>query len=197
MLEATTRTVPDRPWLLVALWATTGITLALTGALTRAPQIGPAFVVGSVALWSFAYARSPSLRHWLDVLPLRPLIALHAIRFPIGAVFLWEHSRGQLPELFAMRAGWGDIATGIAAIGVVMVGLRSRRVVMVFSALGLLDILVALGTGMYLLFVAQDPVMLSALTRLPYPLLPLLIVPAVILTHMLVLARKFSTTDRA
>jgi hypothetical protein len=90
--------------------------------------------------------------------------------------------------MFADRAGWGDIAIGLLALALAFTPLR-RRSVVAFSVIGLVDILLALGTGSYLMVIARDPLMLAAIARLPYALLPLVVVPIVIGAHLLVLAR--------
>lgn len=193
MLEATTKTVPHPvrwPALLVVGWLSLGAALAASGVLSRAPQVGPLFISGSVILWIALYRARGAVHRWLDDLPLRPLVALHAIRLPIGALFLWEASMNRLPDLFAQRAGIGDIAIGALALLATALVSQRRRWVVAFSIVGLLDILLALGTGMYLMFVASDPLMLGAIARAPYALLPLAIVPSVIVTHLLVLARR-------
>jgi hypothetical protein len=192
MLEVTTRTVPDssrRAPLYALLWLGLGLTLAVAGAATSARPLVPAFIIASCVGWTLAYARDGGLRRWLDGLPLRVVIAAHAVRLPIGALFLWEESRGLLSPSFALRAGYGDIVIGALAIVVAVVGWQRRRVVGAFAVAGLIDILIAVGTAMSLLFVAHDPLMLGAIARLPYPILPFAIVPAVIATHLLMLAR--------
>jgi hypothetical protein len=194
MHEATTKPVPG-PRLLVAAWYAFAVVLTLSGILGRAPLVGPVMLVGSCATWIVLYRRRGQARRWLDSIPLRPLLALHIIRLPIGAVFLVEASQGRLAPLFAARAGWGDIAVGAAAIVVAGFLWRRRGAVRAFTILGLADILFALATGMYLMFGVQDPLMLDAIARLPYPLLPFAVVPTVILTHLLVLARTRRTTQ--
>jgi hypothetical protein len=190
MLDATTNHVPNRAPLLIGVWLTLGTTLALTGALGEARQLAPVYIASSVALFVISYLRSSSFRAWATALPIRAVIAGHALRLPIGLVFLWEESRGQLSPMFAQRAGWGDIAVGAAAILIALFAWRKPRVVRAFAWFGLIDILVALGTAMYLMFGVQDPLMLEAIARLPYPLLPLVIVPLVITTHLLMLGRR-------
>ncbi|MBZ0232946.1 MAG: hypothetical protein K8M05_11505 [Deltaproteobacteria bacterium] len=190
MLEATTRTVPDssrRFSLYAGAWLAFGAALAFGGALRAIPQAGPAFVLASAVAWSIAYVRSDDVRRWAGALPMRALVAFHAIRLPIGALFLWEASHGRVPQLFADRAGWGDMAAGAAAIAVAIAGWQRPRVVRAFAIFGLADILVALGTAMYLLFVVNDPLTFEAITRLPYPLLPLAVVPVVVVTHLLMI----------
>jgi hypothetical protein len=201
-MDATSRERARTARRYVAAWVVLGIALAVSGIIGRVPQAGPLFLLLSCGGWVIAYLRRGGVYEWARALPLRGPVAVHAIRLPIGAAFVWEASRGQLAPLFAERAGYGDIAIGVLAMVVTYVvrppsdvvdethtDHRTRAVVIAFSILGLVDILVALGTGMYLMFVVRDPSMLGAIARLPYPLLPFLIVPSVILTHLLVLHR--------
>ena len=185
MSEATTRIVPTH-WL--AVWAALVAALAGAGALSRAPQLAPVFVVGSCALAAAAYRRRGATRAWADALPLRPLLALHVVRLAIGAIFLWEYARGHLPATFAVRGGVGDIAIGALAIPIALAPRHGW--VLAFSLAGLADILLVFGTAMYLLLAAHDPQMLAALARPQYALLPLGVVPTVVLGHALVLARR-------
>lgn len=192
MLDATTKTIPvpsNRTPLAVGAWLTLGCSLALSNVLSSAPQLAPAFILGSAILWTLLYVRVASVRTWADAFPMRTLVAMHALRLPIGALLLWEGSTGRLSQLFAQRAGWGDMAVGIAAIGVALVASTQRRAVRMFAWFGLVDILIAFGTAMYLLFVARDDLMLDAIGRQPYPFLPLALVPIVVVTHLLMLAR--------
>jgi len=192
MQQATTNTVPsssNHAPLLVGGWLALGALVALVAPLGEAPQLAPAFIIMSAIGWSLAYARGGAVRQWADALPMRAVIAGHALRLPIGAAFLWEASRGQLSPMFAQRAGWGDMAVGAVAILVALFAWQRPRVVRAFAWFGFGDILIAFGTTMYLLFVARDPLMLDAITRQPYPLLPLAIVPVVFVTHLLMLAR--------
>lgn len=191
MIDTTTRSVPTRSsgLMLGTLgWVLAAIGISVSGALARAPILAAVCVVGAVAGWSFAYRRSASVRAALDAIDLRVVLAFHLIRIPIGALFLVEHAHGRLAELFAYRAGYGDIAVG--ALALVAIALHRRRgVLLAWSIIGLADILLAVGTAQYLVLARHDPLMMEAFTRLPYPLLPTLIVPAVIATHLLVLAR--------
>lgn len=185
MSDVTTRFVPPR-WLVA--WAALGVALAAAGALPHAPPIAPAFVVASCVLAVTAYRRAGATRAWADGLPLPPLVAVHAVRLVIGALFLVEYSRGHLPAAFAVRGGVGDIIVGALAVPTALAAHR-RGWVRAFSLFGLADIVLVFGTAMYLLLVARDPLMTAGLSQTRYALLPLGVVPAVILSHALVLAR--------
>lgn len=194
MTNATTKPVPVlSPRLALAAWLLVACAIALSGAATRAPFVFPLWLVTSVVSWTVAYRRSVAVRQWVQAIDLRALLLGHAIRLPIGALFLHEMHAGRLAPVFATRAGYGDIAIGALALPIVLAvptltPLR-RRLVAGFSLVGLVDILVAVGTGMYLLLVARDPLFVAPISHMPYPFIPALVVPAVILSHLAVLAR--------
>lgn len=191
MVDTTTRAIPARaPRILPAAlaWLGASIAVAASGVMPRLPIVAALWLVGSVAGWTIAYRRSAALRRALAAIDLRAVIALHVLRAPIGALFLYEHAEGRLGEMFAYRAGIGDIAVG--ALALVAIALRARRgFVRAWCLVGLVDLLVAVGTAQFLVLGRHDPVMSAAFAQLPFPLLPTLIVPVMITTHLLVLAR--------
>ncbi|MGD0556884.1 MAG: hypothetical protein ABSA93_18140 [Streptosporangiaceae bacterium] len=112
-----------------------------------------------------------------------------------GVAFLLTMTLGHLPALFALPAGLGDIATGIAAP---LVARRpapgtGRRAALWFNALGMTDLVVALAlgalTGFQLLNVTPSS---APLGELPLALIPTAAVPLLLALHitsMSVLAR--------
>jgi hypothetical protein len=197
MNEATTRPVaPTGRWLLAAVglaWIMVALAIASLGLLARAPFVIPLAILGSVAASVLAYGRVPALRAALAGVDLRVPILFNVVRAPIGAAFLVEYANGRLPALFALRGGWGDIVAGALAI-VAVVALpattRARRgIVLAWNALGLLDILSVVATAQYLLFVAHDPLMRAAFPSFGYALLPTLVVPWVVLSHLFAFSR--------
>lgn len=157
------------------------------------PYLVPLALFGSTATLVAAYRSSPALRARLALVDLRVFVGFHIIRAPIGASFLVMAARGDLPDLFAFRAGWGDILAGVLALAVLpLMPARGaqwkKRAVWLFNVIGLLDILMVIATAQYLFLIVQDRLML-ALTSLPFGLLPTFIVPIVIATHVLIFAR--------
>ena len=80
---------------------------------------------------------------------VRRLELPHTFRAADGVAFLIIMALGHLPPLFALPAGLGDIATGIAAA---LVALRlaqgtSRRAALWLNAFGMTDLVVALTLG--------------------------------------------------
>ena len=104
-----------------------------------------------------------------------------------GVAFLLYLALGRLPALFALPAGLGDIAAGIAAP---LVALRlaqgtGRRAALWFNAFGLTDLATALAlgtlTGFGLLHVTPSS---TPLTELPLALIPTAVVPLLITLHI-------------
>lgn len=190
---ATTPT-PWPPAVLVAVvaWLAVAVAVALTGAIARAPAVGP-LVIGLPLVAAALALRRPTVRAALAARELRALLALHVLRAPIGVAFLVEHAADRLPATFAVRAGWGDLAVGLGALGLIASGAGSgptgRRATWLWNLLGALDLLVVVATAQYLLLVAHDPTMHAALARQPYPLLPTVVVPAMLALHLAVAHR--------
>ena len=114
----------------------------------------------------------------------------HAPRV-VGVVFLFYLALGHLPALFALPAGLGDIAAGIAAP---LVARRfaqdtGRRAVLWFNALGMTDLVVALAlgalTGFQLLNVTPSS---APITELPLALIPTATVPLFFALHITAVA---------
>jgi hypothetical protein len=170
------------------VWAIVALAIGISGALDHAPLLAPFYMIGSVVTAIALYRYAP-FRQWANELSLARLIALHAIRLPIGCVFLWQYAHDRLPGTFAIRGGIGDIAIGMLALFTLAAGVQRTWLVRLFSILGLVDIIVVAATGMYLFVRVREPLMTAAVPTMPYALLPLVIVPIVITTHLLVLAR--------
>jgi hypothetical protein len=104
-----------------------------------------------------------------------------------GVVFLLYLAYGQLPALFALPAGLGDIAAGIAAPFVAqrLAGDGGRRAGLWFSAFGMTDLVVAVALGALTGFRLLDVTPSSApITELPLALIPTATVPLLFLLHL-------------
>jgi len=104
-----------------------------------------------------------------------------------GVAFLLYLALGRLPALFALPAGLGDIAAGIAAP---LVALRlaqgtGRRAAVWHNAFGLTDLVTALAlgalTGFGLLHITPSS---APLTELPLALIPTAVVPLLFALHI-------------
>jgi hypothetical protein len=125
-------------------------------------------------------------------LSLNPRILTWAQTWRIlGIIFVILEARGVLPSIFALPAGYGDMAIGatawLAALKLANPG--HRYSFMLWQALGIVDLIVAvcLGTTARLLS-PQGPSMVS-MTVLPLSLVPTFLVPLFLIFHMICIAQ--------
>jgi hypothetical protein len=149
------------PWMPVAI---VGF-LALLLALRRIPAVDRALT-------------APGTDHRLE-LP-------HSFRIA-GVAFLLTMALGHLPALFALPAGLGDIATGIAAPLVVRQLARGtgRRAAVWLTAFGMTDLVVALTLGALTAYqlISVHPSS-AAISALPLALIPTAEVPLLLALHV-------------
>jgi hypothetical protein len=115
------------------------------------------------------------------------LIHPHSFRVA-GVVFLLLMVQGHLPALFALPAGLGDIAAGIAAPRIAR-GLAAgtgRRAALWFNALGITDLVVAmiLGAVVGYRLVSVSPSG-APISELPLALIPSAAVPLLFALHII------------
>ena len=121
------------------------------------------------------------------------LICWHSIRAPIGAAFLVLASEGLLPEVFAKRAGYGDLFTAVSGVLLVAicVSLVNQRLkasaFLVWNIVGIADLFLAVGAGIHLAF--SIPGSMIWIARLPLLLVPTFILPVLFATHIIMLTR--------
>lgn len=121
------------------------------------------------------------------------LVLPHALRV-VGIVFLLMMLAGELPAAFALPAGLGDIAVGIAAPFVARRLARGdRRGASLFHVFGLLDLVAAVTLGV---LTAPGPLQQlhvsppsGELAVLPLALIPTVLVPIYVGLHVVALRR--------
>lgn len=185
----------QRPLLYIgigAVWLVAAVVLAGTGRLEGlvppAPQLIVAGLTFAIAMMS---ARAPGFRSWVDSVPIAGLISLHVTRLGIGIYFLYLARNGQLASGFAIPAGWGDAAVGLAALGLLFAASPGQssgnRWYRAWNWLGLLDLLFVVVTAARIGL--ADPDSLKGLLRLPLSVLPTFWVPLLIASHLVLLRR--------
>jgi hypothetical protein len=118
---------------------------------------------------------------------VRRLELPHSFRAADGVAFLLIMALGHLPPLFALPAGLGDIATGIAAP---LVALRlargtSRRAALWLNAFGMTDLVVALTLGAVTAYQLIHVTPSGApISELPLALVPTVGVPLLLALHI-------------
>jgi len=198
--------LPDPTRRRVALTATILLGGWLLAALLRAPAQAPVdaggrgivpaafavFGVLSLAAVFGALALSDAWRQTVAAIPVERLVAVQTFRV-VGFVFVALWAIGSLPGRFALPAGLGDIAVGLAAPFVALALARrasgSRALALAWNTLGLLDLVSAIGLGTGLLVrlfapgTALEPA--AAMTMFPLVLVPTFGVPLAVSLHLL------------
>ena len=160
------------------------------------PAIGLAVLLPVVIL-AWASARPGLLRRAWHAIPLPVLIGVNAVRV-LGIVMVLWHEAGRLSAPFAPIAGWGDVLIGLAAIPVALAVKAAapgwRPAVLLWNALGLLDLVAAIALGLtsaegtpLRLFFGEPGT--GPMGELPLVLIPAYLVPLLIVIHLAVFAR--------
>lgn len=177
-----------------ALWVVAALTVAVSGALASLPPPAvPVLIWSPVLLAVWAWRRVPAVRAFADGIDLRAAVLYHVVRVVFGGLFLWEMRAGRLPASFAMIAGPGDIAAGLLALPaawlVTRTGVTPRRLALAWNVFAFVDILAVFVSAQRLLFLEHDLRFFALMRTLPYATLPVLVVPLILLTHLLIFQR--------
>ena len=175
----------------LAAWAIVTTMLARGGAYRppdpySPPPIGITIVLVLLAL-AACLLGSPSLRRLLT--NQKHLILLNLWRL-VGAVFLMLMANGQMPALWALPAGIGDVIVGAAAPWIArgVETAQGRRRAVAFNLLGMLDLVVAVGLGTMTspgpLQVFHTTPTSEMATRFPLALVPTFLVPLAWTLHV-------------
>jgi hypothetical protein len=117
----------------------------------------------------------------------------------VGAVFLALMMTGQVPALWALPAGIGDVIVGLAAFPVAsrLDAPGGKRLAVLFNLFGLADLVVAIGLGFT---TAPGPVHLfhtspttTLMTQFPLVLVPGFLVPLAVMVHFVSLKQLSSS----
>lgn len=178
---------------LLLAWQTGVMHLSEAGVFRSSPDSpGLVMAVGvvlPVLVAIAAIAASPTLSRIAEAAPLGGLVAIQAYRL-LGVVFVVLWLAGLLPGVFAIPAGFGDIAVGLAAPFVGAAADNGPGRAAWWNALGALDLVVAVSTGFLSspgtlqLFAHDTPNLL--VTAYPLALVPLYAVPVSFILHALV-----------
>jgi hypothetical protein len=185
---------------LLAIGATGGFAPRSLGPVPAVPLAFALAVVTALIAWNAA----PAFRRALLSVPLENLIAANGLRV-FGVFFLLLYAQQRLPAPFAQSAGIGDIITGFDALYIAARLTSGRpfspRWIAAWNAFGALDLVVAVSLGVVSspglpiqLFGTSAP---NALTSLPWLLIPAMLVPFYLLTHLTIAKRLASTGARA
>ncbi len=191
----TTPRLPTAAALAVAAWLGLVLLGGTTGFFVRLPFPGAQVIILGLAVATIVAGLTvPGLRAWIDGLPLRALIGFNVFRI-MGFVFLAYAARGQLAQVFADRAGWGDIAVGALALVLVAAGeprtALHRGLIYAWNALGTIDLVTAVATATVVTIRGVTPGVQPVLS-LPLVLIPAFLVPIYLATHVFIFRRLVS-----
>ncbi len=151
--------------------------------------IGIPILVGALFIWG-----SKQVREIIAALAQSQLVAFQFYRV-LGVTFLVLYAAGQLPGIFALPAGLGDVMVGLTAL---MVGARAARsdneqLVSLWNWLGISDLVIAVATGFlsaptrFQIFSLDAPNVLIG--SFPLVMVPIFAVPLSIVLHLASLSK--------
>ena len=177
-------------------WISIALILGVTGILAAVPTPGPQLLILALTGATIWVTSRGALRSFVDSIPIRGLVAIHAGRF-VGAVFLAMSAQGTLSTLFATRAGWGDIAAATGALAVLSIGAPTtktrKRLYLGWNVLAVLDLVVAVLTASLVALRGDNPG-IAALFSAPLILVPTFYVPILFASHVLIFRRLRRST---
>lgn len=189
------RRVSTSAVLLLIGWLAAAFSLGWMGIFeAKADTLFPFIALGIFFPLVVGYAllsRSKKFDRVLNHVPQHWLVAIQLYR-AFGVTFLLLYSAEMLPGAFALPAGIGDIAVGLAAPAVAYLYAagykRSCLAVLLWNVLGIADLVLAVTTGFltspgpFHVLALDHPNMM--MTALPLVLIPTFAVPLSILLHL-------------
>ncbi len=183
-------------FIILAAWFAAIVALTHSGIFLTYSQSVP-FPLAMAAItppliYLLAYRGLPSLRAWVATLDLAWVVGAQTWRV-IGVVFLMLWGLGDLPSVFALTAGLGDLAVGVFALSVVLAierrsaGWQARTRTLIY--VGMADFVAAFGTAIlsgdgFPLRLAGEALPLL-MQSLPMAMIPAFGVPLFIILHII------------
>jgi hypothetical protein len=155
-------------------------------------------IAGPIVLSVLLIVAFPGFARVMRRIPVRTLILLHAVRFPIGALFIFLADRKLLPYDFAWPAGIGDVLAGGMALAIAAFFRRSAippALLVLWNVIGLADFLNVQRVVAALASAGRGTEFI-AMQGPPVALVPYFVVPVLFFTHLYMLGR-LAKSDRA
>jgi hypothetical protein len=179
---------------LIAAWFLAVLTLAGLDLLQNtANRFGAGVAIAaSLPLVVFAawVGASKGFREFLLSLNPRMLTAAQTWRL-LGFVFVLLESRNLLPSVFALSAGYGDMAIGATATLVAwqLAKPEHRGSFIFWQVLGITDLVAAVSLGVTAPLLQPEGPTMRLLTVLPLSLIPTFLVPLFLMFHAISIAQ--------
>jgi hypothetical protein len=181
----------------LVVWFLLALVGSLVGVFDSEPRppmpLGLAAVV-PIAAFVSCYVTSARFREFVSSLDLRVLTLAQTWRVG-GIVFVILYLQEALPGVFALPAGWGDIAIGITAPVVAWYWQPPfpHKAFVAWNVLGSLDLVLAVSLGVLAsatpVGVLAGDVTTRLMSQFPLSLIPTFFVPLLLILHLICLAR--------
>jgi len=181
-------------------WLAADVGLAAAGAFaTNHSTLVPVIAFGiavPIAVGVWMLSRVSAVSDAAGRLSLPWIVGVQTYRV-VGAVFLVAWALGLMPAVFALPAGIGDVAIGLAAPFVASrIGRdpsQARRAAVAWNVAGIADLVLAVTLGFLSSPSRFQQLALSQanthITRMPFVLVPVFAVPLSVLLHVVALRR--------
>ena len=169
----------------VVFWGLASFLLGYYGFFNLIPR--PLFGATVVLILSsliLYYQFNEKFKQFCNNIPLKAIALFHVWRIFAGWIFL-SYS-GVLSETFINNAAYGDIISGFLGLVVFAFG-HTKLNYLIFNILGLIDFIVAVGTGITLTILGAEG--MATIIQLPLIMIPLFGVPLSGFTHFISLNR--------
>jgi hypothetical protein len=159
-------------------------------------RIGLAVAIAAlspVVVFSLWFAASESFRGFTLSLNSRILTALQAWR-AVGFTFVLLEAYRVLPAIFALPAGYGDMAIGATAAFVAwkLANPAHRNLFILWQLLGVADLVIAVSLGTTAGLINPQGPSMAPMTVLPLSLIPTFLVPLFLIFHIICIAQAKS-----
>jgi len=179
---------------LIAAWFIFALSASALHLFKTDPEVPPLAlglaVLIPLVVFVLWFATSAGFRQF--ALSLNPGILTFVQSWRIaGFVFLALYTVGLLPGVFALPAGWGDIAIGATAplAALKLANFSRRRGFVFWQVLGIFDLVMALTLGTTARWISPNEVSTALMTVLPLSLIPTFAVPLLIMLHVVCIAQ--------
>jgi hypothetical protein len=159
----------------------------------NANGVGIAVAIAAVTpllIFSLWFARSQKFRQFTLSLDPATLTSAQAWRL-IGFTFVLLQARSVLPAIFALPAGYGDMAIGATAAFVAwkLATPTHRNAFIFWQVLGIIDLVSAVTLGTTARLLSPHDASMLPMTVLPLSLVPTFLVPLFTIFHVICIAQ--------
>lgn len=170
----------------IGTWLAVAIIAGATGLPTHLRQPMPQVLIFTLTLAVLVSAATIArFRTWVMTVDVRAHVLIHLSRLLAGGYFLVLYQRGELPWVFAVPGGIGDMI--VAVLAVIVLAAPRRSLLFAWNVIGFVDILMVVAAAVR--SARADPPSMAALLQLPLVVLPTFLVPIIIATHVIIFVR--------